>query len=131
MDKKDISRRDFIQRLTVFGAAGIGAGSLLASCGGGEQPAPQATETPAAAPQAEESMAEGFSCMDTSGLNEQEIAARTNLNYVDESTVEGKNCDNCALYVVAAADEQCGTCQTIKGPIHPLGYCDIWSAKTA
>ena len=36
MDIKDITRRDFIQRLTLFGAAGVGAGSLLAACGGGE-----------------------------------------------------------------------------------------------
>lgn len=131
MDKKDISRRDFIQRLTLFGAAGVGAGSLLASCGGGEQPAATPSETPAAAPPAETPTAEGFTCTDTTGLNEQELAARTNLHYVDESTVEGKTCDNCALYVVAAEGANCGTCQTIKGPIHPLGYCDIWSAQTA
>ena len=130
MDKKDISRRDFIQRMTLFGAAGIGAGSLLASCGGGEQPAATPSETPApAAPEAP--AADTFSCMDTSGLNEQELAARTNLHYVDESTVDGKDCENCALYVAAAEGAQCGTCQTIKGPIHPRGYCDIWSAKTA
>ena len=130
MDQKDISRRDFIQRLTLFGAAGIGAGSLLASCGGGEQPAATPSETPAAAAP-EAPAADTFSCMDTAGLNEQELAARTNLHYVDESTVDGKDCENCALYVAAVEGAQCGTCQTIKGPIHPRGYCDIWSAQTA
>lgn len=131
MDNKDITRRDFIQRLTLFGAAGIGAGSLLAACGGGEQPAATPSETPAAAPPAAPPMAEGFTCTDTSGLTEQELAARTTLKYVDKSTMEGKQCDNCALYVAAAAAGQCGTCQTIKGPIHPMGYCDIWAAQTA
>ena len=130
MDNKDITRRDFIQRLTLFGAAGLGAGSLLAACGGGEQPAATPSETPAETP-AEAPMAEGFTCTDTTGLTEQEIAARTNLNYVDESPMEGKDCENCALYVVAAEGAQCGTCQTIKGPIHPRGYCDIWTARTA
>lgn len=30
----DVSRRDFIQRLSLFGVAGLGAGSLLTACGG-------------------------------------------------------------------------------------------------
>ena len=130
MDNKDITRRDFIQRVTLFGAAGIGASSLLAACGGGEQPAATPSETPAAPP-AEAPTAESFTCTDTSGLSEAEVAARTNLHYVDESPQEGKTCDNCALYVAAAEGAQCGTCQTIKGPIHPKGYCDIWTAQTA
>ena len=75
--------------------------------------------------------ATGFSCMDTVGLTEQEIAVRNTLKYVDQSPVEGKNCENCALYVAAADGAQCGTCLTIKGPIHPEGYCDIWAALTA
>lgn len=34
-DPSNVSRRDFLQRLGLFGAAGIGATSLLAGCGGG------------------------------------------------------------------------------------------------
>ncbi len=69
--------------------------------------------------------------MDTTGLTQQEIAARAALKYVDLSPVEGKNCLNCALYVAAAEGTNCGTCLTVKGPIHPEGYCDIWAALTA
>ena len=131
MDNKDITRRDFIQRVSLFGAAGIGAGSLLAACGGGEQPAATpSAETPAAAPEAP--MAEeSFTCMDTTGLTEAEVEMRTTLKYVDKSTEEGKQCDNCALWVAAAEGSQCGTCQTVKGPIHPEGYCTIWAQRTA
>ena len=32
---QNVSRRDFLQRLSVFGIAGAGAGSLLTACGGG------------------------------------------------------------------------------------------------
>jgi len=32
---KNVSRRDFLQRLSVFGIAGVGAGTLLTACGGG------------------------------------------------------------------------------------------------
>ena len=131
MDIKDITRRNFIQRLTLFGAAGVGAGSLLAACGGGEQPAATPTETPAAETPAEAPVAEGFTCTDTSGITDAERAAREALHYVDTSTMEGKQCDNCILYVAAAEGAQCGTCQTIKGPIHPEGNCDIWAAQTA
>ena len=76
-------------------------------------------------------MAETFSCMDTSGLTEAEMTARTALHYVDESATEGKNCANCALYVAAAEGALCGACQTVMGPIHPMGNCDIWAAITA
>jgi len=31
----NVSRRDFLQRLSVFGVAGLGAGSVLTACGGG------------------------------------------------------------------------------------------------
>jgi len=33
---QDVSRRDFLQRLSVFGIAGLGAGSVLTACGGGD-----------------------------------------------------------------------------------------------
>jgi azurin len=32
---QNVSRRDFLQRLSVLGIAGVGAGSLLTACGGG------------------------------------------------------------------------------------------------
>lgn len=33
---QNVSRRDFLQRLSVFGIAGVGASTLLTACGGGE-----------------------------------------------------------------------------------------------
>ena len=34
-NEQDVSRRDFLQRLSVVGIAGLGAGSLVSACGGG------------------------------------------------------------------------------------------------
>ena len=34
-NEQDVSRRDFVQRLSVVGIAGLGAGSLVSACGGG------------------------------------------------------------------------------------------------
>ncbi len=123
MNTKDISRRGFIQRLSLFGAAGVGA-SMLAACGGEKQADPD--------PPAEPPVAEGFTCTDTEGLTEAELTMRNEtFMYVDTSTEEGKTCDNCALYVAAAEGQQCGTCTIIKGPIHPDGYSTSWAAKPA
>jgi len=35
--KRKVTRRDFLQRLGVFGVAGLGAGSVLTACGGSEE----------------------------------------------------------------------------------------------
>ena len=71
-----------------------------------------------------------FTCMDTSTLTETEASLRETFQYTDQSPEEGKNCQNCALYVSTEDQTGCGGCSTIKGPIHPLGYCTIWAAQT-
>ena len=105
MDK--FSRRSLIKRsLTVLGAAA--AAPIISACG-------------------DSGDGESFTCTSTAGLSDPEKAARAALNYVDASphgTV--KNCVNCQYYTPAAT---CGACQLVKGPIHPLGYCDSWTAK--
>jgi azurin len=35
MNQQNVSRRDFLQRLSLFGAVGVGATTLLVGCGGG------------------------------------------------------------------------------------------------
>ena len=70
-----------------------------------------------------------FSCDDASGLSAQDAELRAALEYVDGSPHEtAKNCANCAFFVVGAKGE-CGQCTLVKGPIHPLGYCNSWAAK--
>jgi len=70
-----------------------------------------------------------FSCQDVSGLNEQDAELRAALQYVDRSPhASTKRCGNCAFYV-AGKENQCGQCTLVKGPIHPLGYCNSWATK--
>ncbi|MCY4171147.1 MAG: hypothetical protein OXF08_06060 [Bacteroidetes bacterium] len=73
---------------------------------------------------------QAFSCSDLSALTEAERSLRDTFEYTDESPIEGQNCTNCTLYVVPEIGESCGGCLTIKGPIHPHGYCTIWAAQT-
>jgi hypothetical protein len=128
-DENSISRRSFLRRLSLLGAVSIGAGSVLSACGGGSENADADggdMDTGETEPMADDS----FTCTDTSGLTEQELATRQNLGYVDESPNPEKLCSNCQFYQ-PAAEGQCGGCTLIKGPIHPDGYCNSWVAKTA
>lgn len=73
---------------------------------------------------------EEFSCTDIAGLSRKDLELRTSLKYVDRSPHgETKNCSNCAFFVEGPKGE-CGNCTLVQGPIHPLGYCNSWAAKT-
>ncbi len=104
-----LSRRTFGKIVAGAGAAAAGA-ALLVACGKSQ---------PAAAP---------FTCTDTTGLDEAGIGTRIDNEYVDHTPIPAKHCTNCVLFVPATA---CGTCQVVKGPIHPEGYCKLWAAKPA
>ena len=69
-------------------------------------------------------------CEEVSGLSEADMELRKQLEYRDDSPHgESKNCQNCAFYRAGKKNE-CGKCTLIKGPIHPLGYCDSWAGKS-
>lgn len=104
-----LSRRTFGKFVVGAGAAAAGA-ALLVACGK-SQPA---TAT--------------FACTDTAGLDEAGVGTRIDNEYTDHTPIPAKHCSNCVLFVPAAADA-CGTCQVVKGPIHPGGYCKLWAAK--
>jgi len=112
----DFSRRRFLK---VLGAAGA-VTTIVAGCGGSNR---EVSER-------EVQLPEGSTCMDTSGLEEVDVTMRNTLQYTDASPVEGQNCANCSLYVLPEAGSDCGTCLTVKGPVHPEGYCTIWAAQT-
>ena len=72
------------------------------------------------------------SCSDVSALAEPEKMARSALQYSDRSPQADKTCKLCNLYQAPPSDpSQCGTCQIVKGPIHPKGYCTAFVAKAA
>lgn len=70
-----------------------------------------------------------FRCEDVSGLSEDAAELRAALEYQDRSPHgETKKCSNCAFFK-AGKENECGRCTLLKGPIHPLGYCNSWAAK--
>lgn len=109
MSDGKIGRREAAKRmLMIFGAATV-APSVLAACGGGEE-------------------SRGLTCTDTSGLQPAEITTRQTQEYTDSSPHPDKKCGNCRFYT-AGAPNACGSCQVIRGPIHPDGYCKLWAAQ--
>lgn len=108
-----ISRKDFLFKGLVTGAAVAGAGAILAACKKEEQ----AAEAP------------GVFCDDTTGLSPEDIQQRKNLQYVEKTADPAKRCDNCALYVAPEPGASCGACNLLKGPINPAGYCTSWVQK--
>ncbi|HEY8432435.1 MAG TPA: high-potential iron-sulfur protein [Sandaracinaceae bacterium] len=109
MSDGKMGRREAAKRaLMVLGAAVI-APSALAGCGSKEEEG-------------------GFSCQNTSGLSPAELSTRQSQAYTDSSPHADKRCDNCRFFQ-AGQPNACGTCQVIRGPIHPQGYCNLWAAQ--
>jgi hypothetical protein len=104
MAETKLSRRTTLQ---ILGGAPLFS-ALLTACGGKEVP---------------------DSCADVSGLTEPEKVARSALQYVDRSLQADKQCKGCQLFQPAPDVSQCGSCQVVKGPIHPNGYCTAWAQK--
>lgn len=114
---KDLSRRKFLGRLLLAGAAApFLASSTAAHSAAGPSATGAATTITAECPDVE--------------LTEDELKNRKALQYVDASLHEDKHCANCKLFKAPADDAVCGGCQVVPGPIHPKGYCIAWSAVT-
>lgn len=114
-----LNRRKFLQRFLVIGSAG----TIVIGCS-------DSGEDEANIPSVSENLSDGFHCSDTSALTEAEVSVRNTFEYIDQSAIEDKNCANCTLYVMPEPGDSCGGCLTIKGPIHPQGYCTLWAAQT-
>jgi hypothetical protein len=110
MSDAKMGRREAGRRfLMVLGGAAL-VPSALAACGGEEG-------------------ADALTCTDTSALNASEIATRESQMYADHSPHADKHCNNCRFYT-AGGQNACGTCQVLRGPIHPEGHCNLWAAQS-
>jgi len=123
---KNVTRRIFLQRLVVVGVAG----QAVLGCSDQNSSEPVVTTVDSLSAKPTKGGQDTFSCTDITDLTEAEVMTRTTFQYVDLSTESGRNCRNCALYVVPETGDGCGRCLTIRGPVHPEGYCTIWAART-
>lgn len=116
-DENQVSRRRFLQSLSVAGVAGA-SGTLLVACGSDDS----------------ENGGTAADCSDLSDLSEQEKKQRSdmvkNLEYVEESPNEDQTCANCQLYLEEDYGAGCGGCQLFPGPVAAQGYCNSWAPAT-
>jgi hypothetical protein len=69
------------------------------------------------------------SCTDVSKLTEVQKSTRTSLGYEDISREPGKTCVKCSQYTEPPSADQCGGCKVLPGPVHPNGYCRVFTPK--
>lgn len=128
-DSDRVSRRRFLQSISVAGVVGA-SGSLLAACGGSEDSG--GSDEAGADKEAEGGTTTASAdCSDLSGLSDSKKKQRSqmvkSLQYVEESPEEGKHCGNCQLYVKSEYGDGCGGCNLFPGPVAKGGYCTSWA----
>ncbi len=69
------------------------------------------------------------SCVDAPGLAPEAAQIRSTLGYVEPSPDPEKRCDSCRQYVAPRDEGSCGSCNVLKGPIHPSGTCKVYGAR--
>lgn len=69
-----------------------------------------------------------YSCMDASQLPAPDAQARGAIKYVDRAADPNRQCDACQHWRPADKDN-CGGCAVVRGPIHPLGTCQLFAKR--
>lgn len=109
-----MKRRAFIKSLAVISAGGLGAAAILSSCGKREK----------------EQIPEGaLNCGEN--LSPEAEQTRDQYDYLEYSQRDDEFCSNCTHWRAPEEGQNCGSCEVVKGPINPSGWCSQWliSAK--
>lgn len=68
-----------------------------------------------------------FSCLEASSLTQADKEMRQRVGYVDTAPTPDRECSRCIQFI--EADQGCGTCKILKGPVHPNGTCRSFAAN--
>lgn len=110
-----ISRKDFLKNVVYSGVLLMGDGILLSACGGQKKQPGNVANDP---------------CTNLTGLSQADLETRTQFNYTGHTPNKDKYCGNCIhFHPPTNGSDPCGTCEIVKGPINPDGYCTQWMAK--
>lgn len=137
MSKNEISRKEFLKRISMVGAIGIGSTTLLEACSGGSKQKTSASQSNNMGSSSSKSeMASSGSttadpCADISNLTASQKKMRETLKYTGHSPYPKKLCSNCQFFTAPASGKKCGSCSIVAGPINPDGHCTSWTAKQA
>lgn len=117
MERKAYSRRKFVGKCLGIGTSLFGGFLMISSCN-----TPPGKE--------DKKTSSSGDCDDLSGISKEEIEKRERVGYVNESTVPGSDCGNCALHIPPDSNATCGGCVLFKGPVKETGYCTQYVAKS-
>ncbi len=110
-----ISRKDFLKNVLYSGAILMGGGAILSACTTQKKPiSPEAANDP---------------CTNVNNLSQADLETRTQFAYTGHTPNTDKYCSNCLHWRPPAGSGPCGTCELVKGPINPNGYCTQWMQK--
>lgn len=68
-----------------------------------------------------------LACTDVSELSPEDAQMRVTTGYTDIASDPTKTCIKCQQFI--PAEEGCGTCKVLRGPIHPHGSCKAYTLK--
>ena len=71
---------------------------------------------------------EQLKCDNVGGLAPADIEARKNLQYKERADTPEQACKKCSQYLPAEGSG-CATCRVVRGPIHPDGWCKVFTPK--
>jgi len=111
MDK--LNRKDFFKKAALLSVSAISLPAFLESCAGNKKKAATVSDP----------------CSDTSNLTPTQLKTRTTFQYKGKSPYKNKYCTLCQFFIPPKSGAQCGTCQVVKGPINPDGYCNSFIKK--
>jgi len=70
-----------------------------------------------------------LSCWDTGQLPQADVQARRAVEYVDLAPDPARACDACQHWQSGAREDECGACAVVRGQIHPLGTCRLFTKR--
>lgn len=107
--KEKISRQEFIKNsfYAIFSFSGL---TFFNSCGEKKEELPVYDDP----------------CNDLTNISDADKATRKSFDYVGNSPDPAKVCINCTHFKPSTDGTACGTCELVKGPINPNGYCSQW-----
>jgi hypothetical protein len=72
---------------------------------------------------------DALACTDASSLGGEDSLARSATAYVDRTVDRSRSCATCQQYIEPTDSCACGACKLLKGPVHPMGTCKLYSTR--
>src|SRR3954453_275740 len=63
------------------------------------------------------------------GARAEAKLSKSVAQYVDDSKMAGKDCDDCTQFLAGRTASELGRCRIVEGEINPKGHCIAFSAK--